>query len=56
ANEIAVQLFLKEKINFHGISNIIEETMQKSTFIKNPSLNDLIKSDTEAREVAKKIK
>jgi len=56
ANEIAVQLFLKEKINFHGISNIIEETMQKSTFIKNPSLNDLIKSDTEAREVAKKNK
>jgi 1-deoxy-D-xylulose-5-phosphate reductoisomerase len=56
ANEIAVQYFLNEKITFYGISNIIEETMRKVSFIKNPSINDLIASDAEAREVAKNIK
>ncbi len=56
ANEIAVQYFLNEKTTFYGISKIIEETIQKVSFIKNPSINDLIASDTEAREVAKNIK
>lgn len=56
ANEIAVQYFLNEKITFYGISKIIENTMQKVSFIKNPSINDLIASDAEAREVAKNIK
>lgn len=53
ANEIAVQYFLNEKITFYGISNIIENTMKKMSFIKNPSINDLIASDKEAREIAK---
>ncbi len=54
ANEIAVQKFLKEKIKFNGIPKLIEETMQKVTYIKNPSLNDLITTDSEARKIAKK--
>lgn len=54
ANEIAVQKFLNEKIKFNSIPQLIEETMQKTTFIKNPSLNDLITTDSEAREIAKK--
>lgn len=53
ANEIAVQYFLNEKITFYGISNIIENAMKKISFIKNPSINDLIESDKEAREIAK---
>ncbi len=53
ANEIAVQEFLNEKIKFTDIPKVIENTMQKATFIKNPSLNDLITTDSEAREIAK---
>jgi len=52
ANEIAVQKFIKEKISFLKISEIIEKTMQKANFIKNPSVDDLIFSDKEAREIA----
>ncbi|OFX32866.1 MAG: 1-deoxy-D-xylulose-5-phosphate reductoisomerase [Bacteroidetes bacterium GWA2_32_17] len=54
ANEIAVQKFLNEKIKFTEIPKVTENTMQKATFIKNPSLNDLITTDSEAREIAKK--
>ena len=41
ANEVAVQQFLNEKIRFLDISEIIGNTMQKATFIKDPSLDDL---------------
>lgn len=52
ANEIAVDLFLKEKISFMQISKLIEQTMQKSVFIKHPSLEDFIQTDNEARKIA----
>ncbi|PTN10466.1 1-deoxy-D-xylulose 5-phosphate reductoisomerase [Mangrovibacterium marinum] len=49
ANEIVVQAFLREKIRFVGMPDIIEESMQKMTFIKNPDLNDYIQTDKETR-------
>lgn len=45
ANEIAVDLFLQEKISFGAIPRIIEKTMQAHGFIEHPQLHDLIETD-----------
>ncbi len=52
ANEIVVEAFLKEKIGFLEMSDIIEKTMQKASFIQKPTYDDYVLSNTEAREVA----
>lgn len=52
ANEIAVSLFLEEKISFLEISEVIEKTMCQSPFIGSPSLEDYINTDAEARQIA----
>lgn len=52
ANEVAVTLFLQEKVGFLQMSDIIEHTMQKASFIQHPSLNDYIQTDAEARQIA----
>jgi 1-deoxy-D-xylulose-5-phosphate reductoisomerase len=49
ANEVVVQALLREKIRFVEMPDIIEESMQKVTFIKNPDLNDYIQTDKETR-------
>lgn len=51
ANEVAVLLFLKEQIGFIQMSNLIEKVMNKSSFIKQPSLSDYLESDNETREL-----
>jgi 1-deoxy-D-xylulose-5-phosphate reductoisomerase len=55
ANEVVVEAFLKDKIGFLQMSDIIEKTMQKSSFINNPTLEDYIKSDEEARRITKEF-
>ena len=52
ANEIAVEAFLKEKIGFLQIPDVIEETLNRSTYIKAPELEDYFNSDLQARRVA----
>lgn len=52
ANEIAVDLFLKDKIKFLQIPEIIAQTMQKTSFIQNPTLNDFLETDKEARRIS----
>jgi 1-deoxy-D-xylulose-5-phosphate reductoisomerase len=37
------------------MSDVIEKTMQKAAFIKNPTLDDYIKSDEEARRITKEL-
>lgn len=49
ANEVVVQAFLQEKIGFTDMPSIIERSMQKVTFIKNPDLDDYIQTDKETR-------
>ena len=51
ANEMAVGLFLNEKINFIDIPRIIEEVMGKHSVNINPILDDIIEVDAWAREV-----
>ena len=52
ANEIAVEKFLEDKVSFLEISDVLEQTMQKVSFIKNPSLEDYFETDIEAHKVA----
>lgn len=52
ANEIAVQLFLQDKISFLGIPDLIEKVMGEVTFIAKPTLEDFFASDAEARQIA----
>jgi 1-deoxy-D-xylulose-5-phosphate reductoisomerase len=49
ANEVAVASFLKDEIKFLEIPDLIEKVMHSCTFIQNPTLEDYIKTDEEAR-------
>ncbi|MBP6284598.1 MAG: 1-deoxy-D-xylulose-5-phosphate reductoisomerase [Paludibacteraceae bacterium] len=53
ANEEVVAAFLREEIGFLQMSDIIEETMQKSAFITHPTYEDYVLSDTQARVLTK---
>tara|TARA_B100001057_G_scaffold241545_1_gene241871 strand:- start:2385 stop:2927 length:543 start_codon:yes stop_codon:yes gene_type:complete len=55
ANEVAVDSFLKEKINFLEMASIIEKSLEKITFVKNPGLEDLLEIDLKTREFARSI-
>ncbi|MDR1347773.1 MAG: 1-deoxy-D-xylulose-5-phosphate reductoisomerase [Prevotellaceae bacterium] len=55
ANEIAVEAFLNDKIKFLQIADIIEKTMNTTMFIQNPNIDDYIATDTEARNIAKRL-
>jgi len=52
ANETVVNAFLKEKIHFTQIPEIISKVMDRHTIIRNPALNDIIEADLWARENA----
>jgi len=52
ANEIAVYAFLKNRIGFLDMTDIIERTMQKVHFINKPTLDEYFESDGEARNFA----
>jgi 1-deoxy-D-xylulose-5-phosphate reductoisomerase len=51
ANEVVVEAFLKEKVGFLQMPEIIEDTLQRCTFVERPSLEDYIASDAEARRI-----
>ncbi len=52
ANEIAVFAFLRNRVGFLDMTDVIERTMEKVAFIGQPSLDDYFESDAEAREFA----
>lgn len=60
ANEVAVELFLANKISFTGISNLIEEALTSIEYINNPSLKECLETDNITRiksfEISKKLK
>jgi 1-deoxy-D-xylulose-5-phosphate reductoisomerase len=55
ANEIVVDAFIKNKISFLEMSDIIETCLEKMTFIEKPSLDDYIQSNRETREFASSL-
>ena len=52
ANEIAVDAFLKDKIGFLQMSDVIEYCMQTIHFIEMPTLEDYIETDQLTRQAA----
>lgn len=52
ANEIVVDAFLHDKISFLGMSDVIAETLQQVTFIEQPTYEDYVMTDAEARRIA----
>lgn len=52
ANEIAVAKFLKDEIGFLQIADVVSSTMEKVPFISQPTLDDYLASDAEARRIA----
>jgi len=60
ANEVVVNSFLKEEIGFIQMSEIIEQTIDKVAFVSQPTIEDYISGDKEARikalEFVKKVK
>lgn len=52
ANEVVVAAFLQEKVGFLQMSDIIEQTMQKCTFVAKPSYDSYFETDQEARKIA----
>ena len=55
ANEVVVDAFLKDKISFLSMSDVIENCMEKITFVKNPKLEDYINTDRETRILANEL-
>ena len=55
ANEIAVELFLTEKLSFLNIAHVVEETMQQIPRSNLGSLDDVYAIDTEARRMTAEI-
>ena len=52
ANEIAVYAFLKNRIGFLDMTDVIEKTMKKVSFIEKPTLEEYFESDGDARSYA----
>jgi 1-deoxy-D-xylulose-5-phosphate reductoisomerase len=52
ANEIAVYAFLKNRIGFLDMTELIERTLDKIAFIAHPTLDDYFETDGEARSFA----
>ncbi|KAA6307986.1 1-deoxy-D-xylulose 5-phosphate reductoisomerase, partial [termite gut metagenome] len=53
ANEVAVSAFLQDAIGFFDMSDIIEKTMNIVSYIKKPSYDDYVMTNTEAVCIAK---
>lgn len=55
ANEVVVYAFLRNRINFLDMTDIIENVMQKVPYIEKPTLEEYFESDGEARNFAADI-
>lgn len=56
ANEVAISAFLEKKIGFLRMAELVEETMQKASFIANPTcLEQFIETNREARRIAEEL-
>ena len=55
ANEVVVSAFLKDRIPFLRMSEIIEQSMAKVSFIQTPTYEDYVATDAEARRIAESL-
>lgn len=55
ANEIAVAAFLKDKIGFLQMSDVVEKCLQTVAHIVKPTYEDYVETDVETRRVAEEL-
>ena len=55
ANEVVNLAFREGKCGFLQMSDVIAETMQQTTFIAEPTYEDYVHTDREARKIAQSI-
>ena len=55
ANEIAVAAFLKDKIGFLQMSDVVEKCLQTVAHIAKPSYEDYVETDKETRRISEKM-
>ncbi|WZN42718.1 hypothetical protein WJU16_06680 [Chitinophaga pollutisoli] len=55
ANEEVVNAFLKNRIGFLQMTEVIEETMAKVPFVEKPTLQQYYQADTAARDHAAEL-
>lgn len=55
ANEVVVAAFLREEVSFLGMSDIIAQTMERVAFLQQPTYDDYVATDAEARRVAAQL-
>ena len=55
ANEVAVEAFLKQRISFVKIPEVVRKTMEKRILVANPNLSDILEADRRARKQAEEI-
>ena len=55
ANEVVNRAFLDDRCSFPQMADIIAETMQRSTFSANPTLETYLETDAEARRIAENL-
>jgi len=55
ANEVVNAAFLHDEVSFLGMSDVIEKTMLKTSFIHKPTFEDYMQTDKEARAIAKEL-
>jgi len=55
ANEVVVSAFLKDRIPFLRMSEVIEQSIAKVPFIQTPTYEDYVATDAEARRVAESL-
>jgi 1-deoxy-D-xylulose-5-phosphate reductoisomerase len=49
ANEVAVAEFLKDRVGFLEMSDIVEKCLEKMDYVKNPGYEDYVNTDKETR-------
>lgn len=55
ANEVAVAAFLKDKISFYGITDLLVKTMERTSFIADPTLEEIFETNREAFDFASSL-
>jgi len=55
ANEIAVKAFLEEKIGYMDIPKIIEKTIEHTSFISKPEIDEILQTNEEGRNFAQTL-
>jgi 1-deoxy-D-xylulose-5-phosphate reductoisomerase len=55
ANEVAVAEFLRDRLSFLGISEVVEQCLAKCDYVKEPSLEDYVETDKLTRIRAQEL-